>query len=134
MSAEPGTGLRVPRWALFGVMAVIVTAIAVGWVNSERRLAEEAARYMLVEEFRTSVASEPLRACLDEIGANALALQERWGSPKGLPQTQRKRNPERSIQIDVVDRGNYRLVRFSAQNARPLYPSEQAVLDRCIAA
>ena len=130
-------GLRMPRWALFVWMALLLGAIALLWWRSDRSLAEEARKAMLVAEMRTLAAAPALMECLSRLRPDALGLAGEgpdWGGLKGAPDTKRAHDAARQIRLDVVDRGAERLLRVYTRDARPLRAIERAVLERCLAA
>jgi hypothetical protein len=129
----------VPRWAILGFGVVILGAIALSWWVSDRVSAEQARQATLVDERETGVSADDLRACLKprrhdtRSGGGEPGLMSEWAPLKAAPDTVRSQNPARHIQVDIVERGDHRLVRFYTRERRPLRDSERAVLDRCTA-
>ena len=129
-------GLRAPRWAIIAWAALLLGLIGAYWWASDRLLAAQSRQVVLVDERETSVPADDLRACLKPRRRDARSdggepgLGE-WGPLKAAPDTMRSYNAARHIQVDIVERGDRRIVRFYTREGRPLRSKERAVLDRC---
>ncbi|WP_066798646.1 hypothetical protein [Sphingomonas soli] len=126
--------MRPPRLVIFAFGALILIVAAIQWRDGDRKLAEEAAKAVVVFERTTATPESTIRDCLIKDGGLGLSGQEAWGSLRWEPSIKRALNEGRRTMVDVAELGERRRVRFYSYKGQPMRESERATLEKCIVA
>ena len=124
------------RWSVtLSALLVIGLLLWVFWMVAVTA-GKEAARSKQSFQARTTVSASDLRRCLEDSRVDGLAIRHKgstWQTQLGPPAVSRAENNARHTQIEVIDVGLERLLRFYTRDGLPMRKSERALITACLA-